>query len=144
MEITFAAPRDLQMIMALERECFAHPWSEAGILYELELPDSGVLAAREGTEIIGVAILRTLGDEGELYNIAVRESARRRGIGLDLLRRALQWAAGRGVRRVYLEVRRSNAAARALYRAAGFTVCGERKNYYDDPREDAVLMEAEV
>ena len=80
------------------------------------------------------------GDEGEIANLAVAPSARRHGIGAALLDASLGEARRRGVKQVYLEVRESNAAARALYERRGFSVVGRRKRYYRHPDEDALLL----
>lgn len=144
MEILTAEYRHLESIMEIERAAFSVPWSREGIRFELECPDAGVFVATQGDEVLGFAVLHLTKPEGELYNIAVREEHRGQGVGRALLEATLQWAWGQGAEHIYLEVRRSNAAARALYRSCGFSVCGERRNYYEYPREDAILMEAEV
>ena len=139
-----ARPEDMPGIMEIERECFSVPWSETGMLTEVTGSDSLVLVSEEGGTVTGFAVLHLFGDEGELFNIAVRGSRRRRGVGDGLLGEILRLARKRGVRRVFLEVRKGNAAARALYKKHGFAVCGERRNYYDAPKEDAILMDAEL
>lgn len=80
-------------------------------------------------------------DEGDILNIAVLPEFRRKGIARKLLRFILAEADRMGLERLILEVRESNLAARALYASLGFKVCGRCKNYYDKPREDALLMD---
>ena len=144
MRIVKAGPEHLPAIMEIERESFSRPWSETSVLSELTDLESICLAAAEGGRLMGFAILHTVGEEGELYNIAVAEGDRGRGAGGALLDAALREACRRGVLKVYLEVRRSNSPARALYKSRGFQVSGMRRDYYDDPKEDAMLMDVDL
>ena len=144
MEITRAVEDHLQGIMEIERESFSTPWSESSVRFELESPQAICLTALEEGQVLGFALLHAIGDEGELFNIAVRSGRRGGGVGAALLDRLLREAADRGVRKIFLEVRRSNAAAMGLYRSRGFAVCGVRRNYYDAPREDAMLMDIDL
>lgn len=132
---------DLPALVALEQANFSLPWSETGFQYELDSEDAAFTVAELAGELVGFIILHRAADEGEIYNIAVREDCRRLGIADRLMTDALHYAAAWRLCRVLLEVRQSNAPARALYRKHGFTVLGMRPNYYDDPREDAMIME---
>ena len=118
--------RHLSAVAELERVCFpADPWSEA--LYRAALDNPAVavlLALGEDGALLGYAVLSTVLDEGNLDNIAVARPARRRARLACLM----------------LEVRASNGPAIALYEKHGFRAVGRRKNYYDAPREDAILM----
>ena len=131
----------LPQIAALEKLCFpADPWSEALFRSALENPAVAILLAQgEDRAILGYAVLSTVLDEGNLDNIAVAPHCRRQGVA-DALLSALT-GFGRGHLSVLmLEVRASNAPAIALYEKHGFAAVGRRKNYYDNPREDALLM----
>jgi ribosomal-protein-alanine N-acetyltransferase len=90
--------------------------------------------------VLGYAGLETVLDEGYITNIAVRPDARRQGVASALLGVFLRFSGAHKLSFLTLEVRESNAAAIALYAGHGFSAVGRRKNYYDDPREDAVLM----
>ena len=90
-------------------------------------------------EIAGFLVALHLGPEWELENIAVTPEARRSGLGMQLLTALLTRAKETNSQKVFLEVRESNAAARALYEKAGFRQTGRRKGYYSDPAEDAIL-----
>jgi ribosomal-protein-alanine N-acetyltransferase len=79
-------------------------------------------------------------DQGELGNIAVDPAFRRRGLARRLIALVLERAAARGVRELFLEVRPSNTGARQLYESFGFAHVGQRRNYYQEPVEDAVVM----
>ena len=90
--------------------------------------------------IAGYVVAWFAADEGEIANLAVREPTRRRGIGAALLDAALVEAGRRGAVNMYLEVRESNEAARALYASRGFEEVGRRRGYYHRPVEDAVVL----
>jgi [ribosomal protein S18]-alanine N-acetyltransferase len=90
--------------------------------------------------VTGYVVALDAADEGEILNLAVAPGGRRRGLGRALVQDILQELAERGVRQVYLEVRESNAPARALYAAHGFREVGRRKQYYRRPVEDAIVL----
>lgn len=135
------AREHLPAVAALERRCFpADPWSEALFQAALENPGAAVLLAQgEDGAVLGYAVLSVVLDEGSLDNIAVAPDARRRGVA-DALLGALTGFGREHLSTLTLEVRASNAPAIALYEKHGFVPVGRRKNYYDAPREDAVLM----
>jgi len=97
-----------------------------------------VLRSRRG--IVAWGSVRLVADELQIEDLAVAPERRRRGWGLRLLRALLEVGRRRGLATAHLEVRRGNAAARALYRRGGFEEVGERREYYREPREDAILM----
>ena len=132
----------LPQAAALERACFAHPWTERALGEDLDNELLTLLAAvEEDGTLLGYGEVRTILDEGTLERIAVLPSARRRGIGEALLRRFL--ADGQGTLAfLTLEVRAGNAPAIGLYEKLGFAVVGRRRNYYREEGEDALLMTA--
>ena len=134
----------LPQIAALEKLCFpADPWSEELFLAALENPHTAILLAEgEDGAILGYAVLSVILDEGNLDNIAVAPEARRRGVA-DALLGALTGFGREHLSVLMLEVRASNAPAIALYEKHGFVAVGRRKNYYDAPKEDAILMTLE-
>jgi ribosomal-protein-alanine N-acetyltransferase len=91
-------------------------------------------------EMSGVLVGRMAADEFEILNLAVLRAHRRRGIASRLLDTALRWSRGTGTKRMLLEVRASNDAAIRLYARHGFTACGRRSQYYQNPAEDALLF----
>ncbi|MCC8136887.1 MAG: ribosomal protein S18-alanine N-acetyltransferase [Clostridiales bacterium] len=133
---------DIPEVAAIERQTFSQPWTEAGFRSALEQGNSLYLTARaeDKEKIVGYCGFQQAMDEAELLNVAVRGDARGNGIGYRMLRRLLQLGRERGVRRFVLEVRKSNAAALRLYEKLGFVIEGERKNFYERPNEDAVIM----
>ena len=94
--------------------------------------------------VCGFVIIRRMGDEGELLQIAVDKAARRHGVADVLMESALFYASMNFLKSVFLEVRVSNFAAIELYKKHGFVSVRTRKDYYDDPAEDAMIMEREV
>lgn len=137
---------DLPAILKIEEEAFSPPWSEGALLSQLGR-DDGYFAVATGSDadaadgpVLGFIITRYAADEAELYQIAVREDARRRGIAGVLLGAALADCRRQGTVAMFLEVRRRNSAAAALYKKFGFKVEGRRKNYYSSPVEDALVM----
>ena len=127
-------------IAALEKLCFSDPWSHKDIFSYVCSEDGMCFVATEGDQVIAYIIGRIIPPEGEIYRIAVREEKRQRGIGYRLLSFALKTERGRGLETVFLEVRSRNAAARALYRAHGFSEIGTRRSYYKNPDDDAIVM----
>jgi ribosomal-protein-alanine N-acetyltransferase len=153
---------DLDAVLAIENESFSDPWSRHALALALTglqtlfmVADAVVHLVESGREqtnpggadadrIAGYFVLSPVGDEAELLNLAVSPRIRRRGIGAALVEQAMRAAAERGARAVFLEVRESNTAARALYQSAGFEQVGRRKRYYQRPREDALILRRAV
>ena len=131
----------LPAVAALEKACFpADPWSEGLFRDALDNPNTAILLAEgEDGSLLGYAVLSVILDEGNLDNIAVAPYARRQGIA-DTLLSALTAFGREHLACLMLEVRASNVPAIALYEKHGFIAVGRRKNYYDAPREDAILM----
>ena len=127
-------------VAALERACFSRPWSEAMLENEL-WNDSAVVIVAEGEDgtVLGYAGLQTVLDEGYINNVAVDEKFRRQGVADELISAFVRFGQAK-LAFLTLEVRASNAPAIALYAKHGFAETGRRKNYYDDPKEDAILM----
>lgn len=111
---------------------------------ELERPYAMVWAAGEAEGILGFLLGWQVADELHVLDVVVAKEARRRGVGRALVEVAMADAVASSLRVALLEVRRSNVAARGLYRAAGFVAVRLRPNYYDDPVEDAVEMAREL
>lgn len=140
MEIRRARPDDATAIAEMEAKIFGDPWSQRDIFSYVCSETGMCYVALSDGEVVGYIIGRKIIPEGEIYRIAVREDKRERGIGYRLLSYALKTEGGLGVETVFLEVRSRNAAARALYLSYGFKEMGIRKNYYQNPPDDAVIM----
>lgn len=131
----------LDEVVELERVCFPDPWSRNMLKEELENDLAAFLVALdEQGAVAGYAGLQVVLDEGYILNVAVRPDCRRQGVAGRLLQVFLDFARGNKLAFLTLEVRASNYAAIALYGSRGFRGVGRRKNYYEHPREDAVIM----
>ncbi len=130
-------------VAQLEKECFSTPWSEASLEQALFDPQASFLVAEaEDGFILGYAGLHVILDEGYIDNIAVEPDARRHGVASALLDVYCRFGAA-NLAFLTLEVRSSNAPAIALYEKYGFREAGRRPNYYEQPREDAIIMTRE-
>ena len=138
-EIRLLSSADLFAVAEIEKLCFAEPWSAASLELLLKNGNFGVVALEDGVVAAYVGVI-AFAPEADITNVATHPDFRRRGIGAELLRFLKCEAEKRGIENIYLEVRRSNDAARSLYEKEGFSVIGERKGFYKNPREDAVLM----
>jgi ribosomal-protein-alanine N-acetyltransferase len=135
---------DLNDVLVIERKSFSKPWTRAMFLAELSgNPCARFFVAVAGAELVGYIGCWVVADEMQIVNLAVRKDAWRRGVASRLLRYAFE-CAGTDLLRAYLEVRRSNQAAIEMYERFGFRRAGVRRGYYDDPKEDALLMEWEM
>jgi len=137
---------DIPQVHLVERKCFpTNPWSKNIFLSELTRNDSAIyIVAVVQERIVGYAGMWIILDEGHITNVAVDPAFRRRGIGQGLLDQLTQYALGRGAVAMTLEVRISNAVAQSLYRKLGFVPRGIRKQYYQDNKEDALIMWREL
>ena len=156
-------PEDAAAAAEIEQRSFSEPWSEQGFLEALNNPNTWCIKVvpaemypadnersrqPEGSEeghvlhrlLVGYCILYLAANEAEIAVIAVAGSYRGRGIADAMLTYVKEQMPARGIRRILLDVRPSNLAARALYEKHGFLMDGLRKNFYRDPKEDAVLM----
>lgn len=132
--------KHLNGVLKVEESCFTHPWSKESFESELKKSESFKFVALEEDEVIGFAILEAVLDEGNLLDIAVDENHRRKGVARLLFEEMLEKAKENELSFITLEVRSSSTPAIALYEAMGFEKVGVRKNYYNKPTEDALLM----
>ena len=136
------AAEHLNDVAALELACFSRPWSRQMLAEELDNQCAAFLVAEDAAtgEVIGYAGLLVAADEGYITNVAVFPQYRRRGAAGKLLDVFLRFARANHLAFLTLEVRPSNAAAIALYTRFGFREAGRRRNYYDLPKEDALIL----
>ena len=133
-------PEHIKEVAEIERRIFTLPWSEQGFLSSLQSEDTLYLVVRKEGRVAGYCGLLQSFDEADITNVAVAEEARGAGIGFAMLSELMRLGKERGIERYTLEVRASNAAALHLYEKLGFQSVGIRKNFYDRPKEDAVIM----
>ncbi|MDH3290801.1 MAG: ribosomal protein S18-alanine N-acetyltransferase [Gemmatimonadota bacterium] len=139
--IRTATEADLVAVADIEREVFGDPWSLDS--FHSALSDV-MLVVTTGDRVAGYAVALGVADVGEILNVAVDPSHRRHGIARRLVREVCRQLADRGAETVFLEVRESNAAAQSLYHGLGFMSVGRRRSYYRAPREDALVLAAEL
>lgn len=133
----------VSQIAELEKLCFSDPWSEKSIASELENQWAFWLVAVDGDRVAGYIGSQTSIDETDVMNVAVHPDFRRQGIGESLVCHLVDELKTRGSHALMLEVRVSNAPAIALYEKLGFFQVGCRKNYYRNPKEDALILRKE-
>ena len=144
-----AAEEHMPQILKIEQDAISPPWTHGALLNEIYETDSHFFVALDDPtppshSVAGFSILRRVGDDGELLQIAVAKTARRSGIGDLLMKKTLDHARENRYKSVFLEVRRGNGAAMSLYRKHGFAALRTRRDYYCDPVEDAFVMVKEI
>ena len=142
LRIRRAAAADLARMRTLAgHAATAAQWTEAQYAQLFAPGNPRLVLVLEGSaEVQGFLVANPLGDEWELENVAIAPAARRRGLGTRLVGEFLDQARAAGAKAVFLEVRESNHAARALYEKWAFVEAGRRKAYYRDPTEDALVF----
>ena len=130
-------------VAQLEKICFADPWSEMSIAAELQSIWSYWLVAVRDDLVVGYIGSQSSIDEADVMNVAVHPDFRRQGIAEQLIENLIAELKNRGSHALMLEVRASNAPAIALYEKLGFHQVGLRKNYYRNPKEDALILRKE-
>ena len=131
---------DVDAVCAIEEATFARPWSRASIENELTNSCARYVVLRRSGETVGYAGMWLVIDEAHVCNVAVHPDYRRRGYGRRIFEALMALAQESGMAMITLEVRRSNLAAQSLYHACGMLDVGYRKRYYEDNREDALIM----
>ena len=133
--------QELEQIEKIEKACFSLPWTVEQLRSQLKDSQHEFIAAKDDEgRVLGYVGMMYVLDEGYISNVAVAPEARRQGISDELIGELIRRSRSLGLAFVTLEVRCGNAAAIALYKKHGFVPVGRRKNYYDFPREDAILM----
>ncbi len=131
---------DCPAVHSLLTECFSRPWSVKSLEEMFVRQGYHNLVARTDGRLTGYIGILAAGDQADIINVAVTAPFRRQGIGERLLSALLALAGEKGICQIFLEVRRSNRAAIRLYEQAGFARTGIRKDYYEEPVEDALIM----
>ncbi len=140
LEIRPMVATDVPAVAKLERETFSVPWSANAFLEEVENPERLFVTAYVDDVLAGYMGLIPSFDEADITNVAVAPFIRRSGVAEKMLTTAMEWAMERGVNSFTLEVRAGNTGAIALYEKLGFISEGVRKNFYEKPIEDALIM----
>lgn len=136
---------DIPSVVEIENISFTAPWSETLFFNEIHNPRSiAKVAVIEDGRIVGYICANQVADEGHILNLAVHPDFRRKGIAKTLVADILKDLKEIACRLLYLEVRASNYSAKKLYEGFGFRVVGTRKGYYNEPKEDAVIMSLQL
>ena len=131
---------DCEQVAIIEEESFSMPWSLQAFQDTVEMENYRYFVAEQNGEILGYCGFIFVLEEAEIPNICVKVSARKQGIGKQMLNFLEEEAKKLGITILYLEVRQTNQAARSLYTLLGFEEDGIRRNFYELPKENAVLM----
>ncbi len=133
-------PKDIHRIAEIERLCFSQPWSENALLQFCENPFGRILTVEKDGVVAGYITYCEIFEEIQIANVAVAPDFRRMGMGEMLILNLIKDGELKNAEIITLEVRQSNHPAQFLYEKCGFKVEGKRKNFYSNPKEDAVLM----
>ncbi len=133
---------DLDAVMAIEEAIYTHPWTRGNFVDSLAAQSHCLVLEWHGV-MAGYAVLMTGAGEAHLLNLSIAAAWQRRGLGRELLGHVIALAGELKVRKIFLEVRVSNVAARALYAKSSFREIGVRRGYYpaQAAREDAIVLE---
>lgn len=131
---------DVLMVAEIEKECFSNPWSEEAIKTAINDDLSHFIVAKVGNEVVGYGGMYSVMGEGYIYNIAVKRKYRKFRIGTNIVNELVNYSKIKSLNFLSLEVRKSNTPAINLYSNCGFKKIGNRKNFYTNPLEDAIIM----
>lgn len=131
---------DIKYIVELEEKTFSDAWTEKSVRDTFQQKQAFITVAEDAGELIGYCIIYYVMDEAEIARIATSEAVRRTGAGKGLLQYTCECCREKQIERLLLDVRESNEGAIAFYKNYGFQTDGMRKNFYEMPKEDAVLM----
>ena len=143
-EIRSMGFEDIEAVVKIEKENFSVPWDENGFLSFMLREGTIFLTALKDNEVVGYCGLISAADEADITNVSVSQNMRKKGIGGMLLSELIKEAEGAGIKKIFLEVRESNIPAISLYNGFGFKQVGMRKDYYEKPVENALLMLKEL
>ena len=132
--------KHIEQIAIIEKECFSKPWSEKMIEVELYKEVSNFLVAVNQDKVVGYIGLHIISDQAYIANIAVLKEYRKQKVATKLLQTAEGLSIAYGANFITLEVRKSNKEAISLYKKEDYKIAGNRKNFYTNPQEDAVIF----
>lgn len=130
----------IDRILEIENLSFLSPWSPHAFLEEITKPTSYLWGATENGILSGNICFWMFDRDIQLINLAVHPKKRNKGLGHYLLTKMIEECISKGIPNIWLGVRRSNLAAKSLYKKLGFEAVGARPRYYTDTNEDAIIM----
>jgi ribosomal-protein-alanine N-acetyltransferase len=139
-EIIFAKKEHIPMMAALEAKSFSNPWSESSLNLFFDTESAIMVICLEDGCFASYCNLLTVLDEVQIINVATDPAFKKQGCAKAVLEFVLEESKKRGITTISLEVRESNIPAISLYESLGFFVAGKRKDFYTDPRENALVM----
>jgi ribosomal-protein-alanine N-acetyltransferase len=134
------ASEHISSLAQIEKLCFSTPWSENALAEEIENPNARFFVALCGEQVAGYIGAHNIVGEVYITNVAVAPDYRRQGVATQLIERLVEISRAENAEFITLEVRENNTSAQVLYEKQGFGVVGKRKVFYENPREDAILM----
>lgn len=134
------ASEHVSSLAQIEKQCFSTPWSENALADEIENPNARFFVVLCGEQVAGYIGAHNIVGEVYITNVAVAPDYRRQGVATQLIERLVEISRAENAEFITLEVRENNTSAQALYEKQGFGVVGKRKAFYENPREDAILM----
>ena len=134
------ASEHVSSLAQIEKQCFSTPWSENALAEEIENPNARFFVALCGEQVAGYIGAHNIVGEVYITNVAVAPDYRRQGVATQLIERLVEISRAENAEFITLEVRENNTSAQELYEKQGFGVVGKRKAFYENPREDAILM----
>lgn len=138
--VQMVGENDIKALAVLEKEIFSDSWSEKSLWDTYMQKQAAILGAWADGKIVGYAIIYYVLDEGEIARIAVKEPERRKGVAGQIIAKMIEFCMEKEIGKLMLDVRKSNAPAISFYKKCGFSEDGIRKNFYENPKEDALLM----
>lgn len=138
--IRYMTEEDIEQVSEIEKATFSFPWSAQAFKDSINRTDTIYLVACEGNTIVGYCGLWNIVNEGNINNVAVSSKYRGQQVGFKMLTRLIELGNEQNIEAYTLEVRQSNEVAIKLYQKLGFSNEGVRKNFYDNPKEDAIIM----
>jgi len=138
------AESDLDVVSSIEMEVFSDPWSRNAFKTDLENKLAWPIVAEFEKKVVGYSNIYIVAGEVQIGNFAVAPGFRGRGVAKKMMTEIFEKAAESDCRNIFLEVRESNTPAMELYKSYGFVSSGKRKDYYTNPRENAIIMVKEL
>ncbi|MDO5294294.1 MAG: ribosomal protein S18-alanine N-acetyltransferase [bacterium] len=131
---------DVNQVVAIEVDTFSMPWTKEDFTKALNDPQNIYMVVEKQDEILGYCGLWSVLDEGQITNVAIKKKTQGCGLGYMMMKELIQQGEDKGLTAFTLEVREGNIPARTLYEKIGFESAGVRPNFYDKPKENAVIM----